>query len=273
MKRAIIMPTKLENGYLPHSAKKPYKADIVLSRQDYSTVFDFAHEMAFGSGYHRSNRSGGSQKRNPNLIFRDVMEGKIGEFALYRYLESNNILVTPPDCSVHSKGVWDGGDFQFRNSFNISMKTSKHFAQLLLLEAKDYYIENDRVLYKHDNHSPDAIVFARTCNDIASFMKENNWTQVKDMKEDMYQAAKTTCEITGYITNKDLKNLIQHDFLIKKGNKLNGSVRMDANNYYIPAKEMKSKENLCETLEKIKEFHEKQITKERQKKIKLELNM
>lgn len=267
------MPTKLNNGYLPSNAKKPYRADVVISKDDYSVIFDFAHEMAFGNGYHRSNRSGGSHVRDSNLIFQDVMEGKIGEVALFRYFENNGIVVTPPDFSVHKKGIWDGGDFQFRNSFNISMKTSKHYSQLLLLEKDDYSINNDKVFYKYDKHPPDVVIFARTCNDIASFMKENNWTNVKDMKEDMYQKAKITCEISGYVTNRDLKNFMEHEFIIEKGEKLNGKVPMDADNYYVAIKDLKPKENLCETLEKIKLSHEKQINQERQKKIKLDLNM
>ena len=227
------MPTKLENGFLPNRAKKPYQADIVLSWDDYSVIFDFATEMAFGNGYHRSHRSGGSHQRDPNLIFRDVIEGKMGEFALYRYFERNNIMITPPDCSIHKKGTWDGGDFQFRNSHNISIKTSKHFSQLLLLEKKDYQVEEGRVFYKHDKDAPDVIIFVRVCHNIANFMKENNWTNIKDVKKDMYQDSKTTCEISGYITNKDFKNLIDNDFIITKGTLLNGKVPMDADNYYI----------------------------------------
>lgn len=267
------MPTKLQNGYLPREAKKPYSEDIKLSSEDFSVIFDFAYEMAFGSGYHRSNRSGGSQRRNANLIFRDVMEGKIGEFGVYRYLEDNGVRVTPPDCEVHGKGVWDGGDFQFRNQHNISVKTSKHFAQLLLLEAEDYYVDNNTVFYKNDKNPDDIIIFTRTKNNIGSFMKDNKGVDMKDIKWDMYHSSNISCEITGYINNKDFKNLIDYKFIIHKGTKLNGKVPMDADNYYIPAKEMKSKENLCRTLLSVKNDHEHKIQKHRESKLPLHLGM
>lgn len=270
------MPTKLQNGYLPKGSRKNYQADIVLSWQDFSDIFDFACDMAYGNGHHRANRSGGSIKRHPDTIFQNVFEGKIGEFALYRHLEKNGILVTPPDCSVHKKGVWDGGDFQFRNSFELSVKTSKHFSQLLLLESKDYNVnqETGRVVYLPDNHTPDAIIFMRTCNDMRDFLKnKDNWKPIRECKKEMYIASKITCEVTGYITNKDLKNLIEHDFIIKKGSYLNGKTKMDADNYYIPAKDMKTSEHLVDTLNKIKVIHEQRIEKERQSKLKLSLNM
>jgi hypothetical protein len=47
-------------------------------------------------------------------------------------------------------------------------------------------------------------------------------------------------EITGFISNEDFKNtIIKEKFIIKQGEKLNGKVKMDADNYYIQSIDLK----------------------------------
>ena len=46
-------------------------------------------------------------------------------------------------------------------------------------------------------------------------------------------------DIPGFIKNADLANIIQLKFLIPKGALLNGAVRMDAENYYIQAGDLR----------------------------------
>jgi hypothetical protein len=47
-------------------------------------------------------------------------------------------------------------------------------------------------------------------------------------------------DIPGYITNADLKSVIKNGLLIPKGALLNGVVKMDAENYYVQAGDLRS---------------------------------
>ena len=48
-------------------------------------------------------------------------------------------------------------------------------------------------------------------------------------------------EITGFISNEDFKNIIiKEKFIIRQGEKLNGKVEMDVDNYYVQSGDLKN---------------------------------
>jgi hypothetical protein len=68
------------------------------------------------------------------MRFKDVVEGKCGEFAVRNFLiEKGHNDPSEVDLEVYSRGVWDDVDLTL-NGKAINVKTMKHFSNLLLLE-------------------------------------------------------------------------------------------------------------------------------------------
>lgn len=111
-------------------------------------VFKFAYGMSFGNeGHHRKNRSGGKNKRKNGEIFADTFQGKLAEFAFWKELNENSIILSKPDINRTPLGTWDTVDFEY-NGYKIAVKSTKSYGHLLLLETADWdneglYIPNE----------------------------------------------------------------------------------------------------------------------------------
>lgn len=120
--------------------RKKYIADVVpftnfgeIPLEYVKLSFDFAYDMTFGRvGQHRAYRTGGTHIRRNGEIFANAFQGKLCEFAIYLELKDKHD-VDMPDLTVNPLGEWDDYDFRIDN-YNISVKSTKSFGQLLLLE-------------------------------------------------------------------------------------------------------------------------------------------
>ena len=136
------------NNYFVQYTKN-FKAYDKITDNDKNKCFDFAYDMSYGNiGKQRDSRSGGSVHRTKGQIFINTFQGKMAEFALYRFLENKKIQVNNPDLSKHKLGIWDSFDFECQGKI-ISVKSTKKYGNLLLLETKDWndngeYIPNLR---------------------------------------------------------------------------------------------------------------------------------
>ena len=220
---------KKNNSYFINS-KKPFAETYFLSLENTTKAKEFAKKMTYEKkGEHRKYRSGGSHVRSDREIYSNTLAGKISEFALFEYLNKKEILVEEPDVETYALGVWDTFDFQIFNK-HLSVKSTKHFGNLVLLETKDWsedgkYLPNiDKDNYIYDFH-----ILIRT--------KPNN--------------DKWEFDIPGFITNQDLKEVIKQKLILPKSSLLNGKVRMDAENYYIQSGELRKIDELVNLLKKI----------------------
>ena len=85
------------NNYTVQSKRRFFAYASVLQK-DKCDCFDFAYDMSFGErGEHRDSRSGGKMHRTKGQIFINAFQGKLAEFALYRFLEHYNIETEKPD--------------------------------------------------------------------------------------------------------------------------------------------------------------------------------
>ena len=145
---------------------------------------------------------------------------------MVKNLNKKEILVQEPDVETYALGVWDTFDFQILNK-HLSVKSTKHFGNLILLETKDWsedgeYLPNiDKDNYIYDFH-----ILVRT--------KANN--------------DKWEYDIPGFITNQDLKEVIKQKLILPKTSLLNGKVRMDAENYYIQSGDLRKIDELVNLL-------------------------
>lgn len=226
------------------TSKKPFIPNTNVSKDDVIDTFNFAYNMTFGNGgEHRNHRSGGQARRKPGEIFADTFQGKIAEFALYNYIKSNtNLDIPKPDLSEWGLNEWDNSDFKI-GSHNISVKSTKFFGNLLLLETKDWnqdaqYIPN----IEKGDEKYDFFVCIRIKPECSDIMKRNrllySFEANRDFLINQIENNKWECNIAGFITGEELKQIINSEFILPQNSLLNGETRMDATNYYVQMGDM-----------------------------------
>jgi hypothetical protein len=232
--------------------KKDFIPLGTFKEQTIQKTLDFAYEMSFGKdGEHRDHRSGGTHRRKNGEIFANTFQGKLSEFAVYNQLYKDYEL-EKPDLATYGLGEWDDCDFII-NGIKVSIKSTKSFGNLLLLESKDWnesveYIPNlvkGTALY-------DIFILVRIepyCEDLLKKMKIlYSQTQNKESLESLILTQKWKYDIPGFVSKEELKFAITNKHIIKQGQMLNGRTVMDAENYYIQSGDMRPIKNIKEVL-------------------------
>lgn len=224
----------------------PYKvkfSNSLFLHEFINKAFTFAWDMAFTpEGHHRRNRSGGSHLRNDNETFADTFQGKLGEFGVYASLMKDGILIPTPDLSISGVGIYDDCDFQYQE-YKIAVKSAAHFANLLLLETKDWD-ENANYLHATSKTHPfyDFFIFIRIKPSLKGLMATKGWLgdEVRARSEliDIIRSNEWFYDIPGYITLDDFKDMIRLKHILNKDAFLNWT-KMDAENYYIQTGNMR----------------------------------
>jgi hypothetical protein len=202
-------------------------------------AFDFAHAMSFGGkGVHRCHRTGGREMRRNAQIFCDAFNGKLGEFAVYQYFASKEVPLPMPDIGVYGRNIWDSSDFLYSGR-RIGVKTTKKYAQLLLLEQGDWnargqYIPNVRT--GEGNYS--ALILVRTDSEVVEDLKKKRYYYADRIPMDIIECVAKrrtyTFDIPGAAPRDLLLEAIRGGYTIPQGAYLNSfETQMDAANYYI----------------------------------------
>ena len=241
MSEPSIIPQRLRNTGKDFfvTSKKQLTIDGEISRKNVLKALDFAYQMTFASnGKHRDHRSGGSHNRKNGEIFANTFQGKLAEFAFYEFIVSKGIKMPLPDLDTFDLGKWDSSDFDV-NDRHISIKSSKSFANLLLLETKDW---TDDGTYIPNNSKYDAFVFIRVIPDIEKMLRTNRLFYSDDVTYDQLESIviseKWLYNMAGFITHQDLVQIIKNKYILPKGSLLNGTTQMDAENYYVQSGDM-----------------------------------
>lgn len=238
--------------YINH--KRKFKAIGKIDLLDIKTCFDFSYEMAFGEGEHRNHRSGGEICRTSGEIFINTLQGKMAEFAMYRYLKKYGVETTCPDLSIQRLGVWDEFDLEYEG-IHITVKSTKYYGNLLLLETKDWNEKGEYMPNKENGiASYDYLVLLRIAPDGQSIMKKQKILYLnhieKEVLERLTYSVNWQYDIAGYITKKDFVRLISKKYILPKGAVLGNGTVMDAENYYVQAGDMRhDRELLCRLLD------------------------
>lgn len=203
------------------------------------TVFDFAYAMSFGKGgEHRDHRSGGTYHRRNGEIFANTFQGKLAECAIYNHL-NRFYDISKPDFETYGLGKWDSADFYIGNQ-KVSIKSTKSFGNLLLLETKDW---DQNGVYLPNQESYDFTFLVRMnpyCEDILK-SRRLLYKDTVDPEQLYYLVCDNTWQydIPGYVTLEDLKFIIKNNFILPQHSMLNGKTRMDAENYYVQSGDMR----------------------------------
>ena len=218
-------------------------------------AFEFAYDMTFGEkGEHRQHRSGADYNRRKGEIFINTFQGKLAEFAVYKFFNEaiENYNISEPDLETYGSGQWDDCDLIINNK-KISVKSTKSFGNLLLLETKDFdnegtYIPNKE---KYDffiltrigasdsesNYKTDGEKLMRSKNMLYSD-KLNEEVSNKDGLKNLILNRKWYYDIPGFITHEELVDIIDEEFILPRNSMLNKYTRLQAENYYVQAGDM-----------------------------------
>ena len=230
--------------------KRKFLAYASMLAQDKAQCFDFAYGMSYGhTGEHRDSRSGGSEHRTKGQIFINTFQGKMAEYAVYRYLISRNIELPEPDTRTYELGKWDSFDLDVQG-LHISVKSTKSFGDLLLLETKDWN-ENGEYKPNIENGTAkyDYTMLVRFTPDGEGIMKENRLLYQKDddipngIRELLIEKVRDIqwkYDFPGFIYYSELIKMIRDKHIIPKNAMLNGRTKMDAENYYFQTGNMHS---------------------------------
>lgn len=235
---------------------KPFSPIGSVNKEHVQESLDYAYGMSFGKkGHHRNYRTGGKEKRKDNQIFADAFQGKLAEFALYQTLIQHDLNLDKPDTEMFEKGVWDTCDLDYKNT-RISIKSTKHFGQLLLLETDDWDEEGLYIPDKSTGYEDyDYFVLVRIKPFPADLMKKNKIYYTENLKyhdlEKIIKKEDFFYDIPGCISRETLKWLIKNNFIIEQGNyinKIDNSNKLDANNYYIQSGDLFDIKKMIEEL-------------------------
>ncbi|RYF24669.1 MAG: hypothetical protein EOO42_05270 [Flavobacteriales bacterium] len=214
----------------------------------------FAYAMVYGNGHHRDHRSGGLTQRKKGEVFCNTFQGKLAEVILHRLFKTHDLKVDDVDFKVYGEGAWDDCDLTV-NGKRINIKSAASFANLLLLEAQDWD-ENGNYLpnaFAGESAQYDYFVLVRFKPDIKSLFQANEMFHSNEVYD--FERIKTLLnsvtwfyDIAGCMSNLTLKALIAGKYIVPQGSMLNGSIKMDANNYYIQAGDLKPFASLIEKL-------------------------
>lgn len=231
---------KFEKSYIINNKRffNPYGN---ISNDTLEKCFDFAYNMSFSNkGVHRNYRSGGTISRKKGQIFSDTFQGKLAECVTCEFFSKfdKNVKV---DFSISGYGTWDSADLVVGNK-NISVKSTKAYSQLLLLETKDWdkeglYIPNKK--NATDICAYDFFVLVRIkpyCEEILKtkrLLYENDQIESKKLKDLIFKE-KWEYDFAGFITHSEFVEIINSkNYIIPKGAKLGKYTIMDAENYYV----------------------------------------
>ncbi len=239
--------TKEENCYFINN-KRVFQSWHQFKETTIDQVFAFAYAMTFGEGEHRDHRTGGTLHRKRGQIFINTFQGKLSELAVYntfyQYNQQAYSALSQPDFAVYGLGEWDESDIVL-NETKFSIKSTKFYGNLLLLETKDWnhkgeYIPN---LYTDKGSIYDYFVLVRIKPDGEKLMRSMQWLYADNIdKEHLYTlivSEKWEYDIPGYITYEELRFLIDHNFILPQYALLNGKIVMDAENYYVQSGDMR----------------------------------
>ncbi len=229
---------KIENDSYSICHKKSFSPLGSFKEDTINIVFNFAYDMTFGNeGEHRDHRSGGTHIRKKGEIFANTFQGKLAECAVYNQLHKTTDI-TKPDFETYELGKWDSADLFVKNK-KISIKSTKSYGNLLLLETKDWDSEG---VYLPNKEAYDYTFLVRLnpyCEDIMrkSRLLYSNSANREALRK-IICSVNWEYDIPGFVTLDELKYIINNSFIMPKNAMLNGNTRMDAENYYIQSGDM-----------------------------------
>lgn len=204
--------------------------------------FEFSYNMVANS-LNREHRTGGTHIRTQLERFWDTFRGKIAECVAYEYYKSKNCEVSDLDFNYYPRGTWDSFDMCINGSY-ISVKSTKHFGQLLLLEKDDWSHTGKYIPDKDKEIKYSYFLLVRTRIENSDDLKKGILPE-KEIFRQQCLSLNIQGEVTGALSHSDfVEKIIKFKYIIEKGQILGKSTPMDATNYYIHAADLENPDKI-----------------------------
>ncbi len=223
------------------NARKRFVETLNVNADSLMQAYDFAYQMCFGDGHHRSTRTGGQSQRRNGEKFCNTFQGKLAEIVLYNFFVENNIECTEVDFRIMGEREWDDSDLII-NKKRLNVKSAAYFSNLLLLEQNDWNMSGHYIPNMESERSSkyDFFLLVRIKPDIKGILKENRLLYSDTVNHKLLQeliiSKKWFYDFPGFITQQEfVEHVIGIEQILPQNARLNGKVPMDASNYYVQA--------------------------------------
>jgi hypothetical protein len=164
-------------------------------------------------------------------IFINTLQGKIAEYGFYNYFK-DRVKLEAPDMNLWGQGIWEDTDFtvEYKNkSYDISIKSTKYFGNLLLLE-RARYDDKGRYLEPADGGKPKQYSWI--------FLIRVKGVSIKNPEQyDDNILDKIQVEVSGYISRKMFINAIKNQKIIYRDTIIGGQP-LQVDNYWFCVSEL-----------------------------------
>lgn len=186
---------------------------------------------AFAPGQYFHNPK---EERTPEEIKADAIQGKIGEFAVFKFLkEERGYDLDEPDYkTVRKKGQTDSGDLYF-GDVKIQIKTFTSKTRILRLKKEEW---DGNGVYHNWNKKSVVYTHFFMCRiepgvrKILSLIDPSEFNADKVIE--LLSNVKFKVEITGYLNISDFRKIISEEQYIPAGTLINGSFSYGEDFYY-----------------------------------------
>lgn len=133
---------------------------IKFTDSEVAKVIKFAKDIKWKHKPIHFMDSRNTLKRNDTELLNAIIEGKLAEVAVYKYLKEEfpNKNITEVDFNIYEVGVCDDGDIKIDGKV-ISIKSSKPYSSCLMMEC-ERFSEGETILVEKDL-PPDFICFVK----------------------------------------------------------------------------------------------------------------
>ena len=194
------------------------------------TSIKWAYDNAY-NGHFR-----GSTNKFKTML--DAFMGKMGEFATYDFFKSLNYELDLPETILRQKGEWDDGDLIVGEQ-KVQIKTTIHTSNFLLLKKRDWDAEGNYNWGK-DGKDPKygAFFLCRLKPDPKQIFTES------PLEELISQAQNISwkCEVTGFLSKKDVIYAIANNYIVERGKYLNGKFQVKDDLIYFQSGDLRDPE-------------------------------
>lgn len=210
---------------------------LITRKKKFNPLFDvneYVNDSVIWAGNGERFKKSSRSRRE---IIIDCIQGKLGEFVLYKYLRSIGYNINPPSLEIIERGSWDDGDL-FLDDKKIQIKTSPHFSNLLLLKKNDWDLEGNYRFNISENSTPYKAFFLCRIKPsvqevLANFEIVNTSKTIEALSNVNFRA-----DIPGFASLKDFREIISSHQYIKSGSKI-GSRNISDDHYYFQSGDLR----------------------------------
>lgn len=126
---------------IPSTGKRSFLPNVSLTKEQFFECLEFAKNMAYWWNHKTLAFGGNNYNRNAKEVFINALQWKLAEVGFYNFYTNKwRNDIPKPDFWVWERWTWEDCDMEIWWK-KISIKSTKNFWNLLLLEKNRYSME------------------------------------------------------------------------------------------------------------------------------------